>query len=388
MAVNRDKVDLWKADIAKSVDFYNYWFMTFAPKAYRDTRIATTEQVQQALEITENLTNVSPQTLQSHPSILSILRMTTCPLLARDRLIGLSQTPPNLVENNDVQFNDALVSSAIVWFENKKSSKKNQVRFTVGSSITQPRYEKEISLKILDKETKWTRFPIQSQRFKKNSLKLGDFFTIKRGIATGDNKFFIISHTQIEQLNLPMEYFRPILPSPRHLNKSEIYADQKGYPKIKQQLFVLDCKLPIETIKESYPNLYIYLKEGIKKGVTERYLCKSRKIWYAQESRKESMFYCTYIGRSDKKGKNPFRFILNHSKAIVSNSYLILYPKSNLQNQIDANPMLSYQIIKALNQITSRNMIDEGRVYGGGMYKLEPKELSKVLVNDLNNLLD
>ena len=289
---------------------------------------------------------------------------------------------------NDVQFNDALVSSAIVWFKNKKSSKKNQVKFTIGSSITQPRYEKEISVEILDKETKWTRFPIQSQRFKKNSLKLGDFFTIKRGIATGDNNFFIISLIQIEQLNLPIEHFRPILPSPRHLNESEIYADKKGYPKIKQQLFVLDCKLPIETIKESYPNLYIYLKEGMTKGVTERYLCKSRKTWYAQESRKESMFYCTYIGRSDKKGKNPFRFILNHSKAIVSNSYLILYPKSNLQNQIDANPMLSYQIIKALNQITGRNMIDEGRVYGGGMYKLEPKELSKVFVSDLNNLLD
>ena len=99
MAVNRDKVDLWKADIAKSVDFYNDWFMTFAPKAYRDTRTATTEQVQQALEITEDLTNISPQTLEHHPSILSILRMTTCPPLARDRLIGLSKISPNLVEN-------------------------------------------------------------------------------------------------------------------------------------------------------------------------------------------------------------------------------------------------------------------------------------------------
>lgn len=289
---------------------------------------------------------------------------------------------------NNVQFDDALVSSTIVWFKNKKSSKKHQVKFTIGSSITKPRYEKEISIEILDKETKWTRFPIQSQRFKQINSKLGDFFTIKRGIATGDNKFFIIPLTQIKQLNLPIEYFRPILPSPRYLDESEVYADKKGHPKIRQQLFVLDCKLPIETIKESCPNLYIYLQEGIRKGVTERYLCKNRKIWYAQESRKESIFYCTYIGRSDKKGKNPFRFILNHSKAIVSNSYLILYPKSNLQKQIDANPMLSYQIIKALNQITGRNMIDEGRVYGGGMYKLEPKELSKVFVSDLNNLLD
>lgn len=99
MAVNRDKVDLWKADVARSVDFYNSWFMNFAPKAYQDTRIITTEKVEQALEQTENLTNISPEILQRHPSMLSILRMTTCPPLARDRLVGLSKTSPNLVIN-------------------------------------------------------------------------------------------------------------------------------------------------------------------------------------------------------------------------------------------------------------------------------------------------
>ena len=33
MAVNRDKPDRWKRDIAQSVDMYNDWFMRFAPKA-------------------------------------------------------------------------------------------------------------------------------------------------------------------------------------------------------------------------------------------------------------------------------------------------------------------------------------------------------------------
>jgi hypothetical protein len=32
MAVNADKIDRWKADIARSVDFYNDWFIKFAPK--------------------------------------------------------------------------------------------------------------------------------------------------------------------------------------------------------------------------------------------------------------------------------------------------------------------------------------------------------------------
>jgi len=39
MAVNLDKPNLWKADIAQSVDMYNDWFLKFAPKAFRETRV-------------------------------------------------------------------------------------------------------------------------------------------------------------------------------------------------------------------------------------------------------------------------------------------------------------------------------------------------------------
>jgi len=102
MAVNRDKVDLWKTDVAKSVDFYNDWFMTFAPKAFRDTRIETTKQVEQALQWTENLTDIRPEILQNYPSVLPMLRMTTCPPIARDRLVGLAGLSPNLVKSMEI----------------------------------------------------------------------------------------------------------------------------------------------------------------------------------------------------------------------------------------------------------------------------------------------
>lgn len=102
MAVNRNKVDSWKADVSKSVDFYNEWFMTFAPKAFRDTRIETTKEVELALQWTENLTNIKPETLQNHPSVLPMLRMTTCPPIARDRLVGLASVSPNLVKNMEI----------------------------------------------------------------------------------------------------------------------------------------------------------------------------------------------------------------------------------------------------------------------------------------------
>jgi len=86
-SVNFDKPQQWKDDIAKSVDMYNDWFMTFAPKAFRETRIQTTEDVKATLRDTGNLTDVQPATLRNHPGILSTLRMSTCPPIAVDRLI-------------------------------------------------------------------------------------------------------------------------------------------------------------------------------------------------------------------------------------------------------------------------------------------------------------
>ena len=98
MAVNSDKPHLWKADIAESVDMYNDWFMRFAPKAFRETRVQTTLDVEATLKATGNLTNVDPIVLRNRPEVLPTLRMSTCPPLAVDRLIGLAGVPNALVK--------------------------------------------------------------------------------------------------------------------------------------------------------------------------------------------------------------------------------------------------------------------------------------------------
>lgn len=99
MLVNANKPHLWKTDITQSVDFYNNWFIEFTPTTYRETRIITTQQVESTLVLTSNLTNISQEVLYQNPFILPILRMATAPPIARDRLIGLANVPPNLVKN-------------------------------------------------------------------------------------------------------------------------------------------------------------------------------------------------------------------------------------------------------------------------------------------------
>ena len=102
MPVNSDKPNLWKDDIVRSVDLYNDWFIRFAPKAYRDTRVETTKQVETALQQTDNLVNISPEILRTHPTVLPMLRMATAPPIARDRLIGLAGVSPNLVRSMEL----------------------------------------------------------------------------------------------------------------------------------------------------------------------------------------------------------------------------------------------------------------------------------------------
>lgn len=103
MPVNLDKPSRWKADIVQSVDMYNDWFMRFAPEAFRTTRIQTTKDVKAALHSTTSMTNITPVVLRKHPDILPTLRMSTCPPLAVDRLIGLAGVSPSMVKRMEEQ---------------------------------------------------------------------------------------------------------------------------------------------------------------------------------------------------------------------------------------------------------------------------------------------
>ncbi|HXJ92127.1 MAG TPA: XamI family restriction endonuclease [Terriglobia bacterium] len=97
MAINADKPQLWKTDTRASVDQFNQWFMRFAPKTYRDTRKKTIERVEQGLTLTKDLSTITRDVIKANPGILPTLRMSTCPPLARDRLIGLADSTKNLV---------------------------------------------------------------------------------------------------------------------------------------------------------------------------------------------------------------------------------------------------------------------------------------------------
>lgn len=282
-------------------------------------------------------------------------------------------------------FSDALVSSCVVWFKNEIVNDDYQIEFSFGGTHDTPAQSKYIKKSDLTEERKWTRFPKKEIRCGESTeITLGDYFEIKRGLATGDNSFFIMSREKITELGLDMSFFKPILPSPRYLKTDLVGTDNDGIPQIEPQYFLLDCELTEREIMEQSPATWDYLQSGIGK-TSKKYLCKNRKKWYWQEQRDATYFLCSYMGRG-KDDDSPIRFILNLSEAIVTNSYLMLYPKKHLQKAISDNPNSVYRIWELLKGISGNDIEEEGRVYGGGLKKIEPRELAKVPCGDLMKL--
>lgn len=291
---------------------------------------------------------------------------------------------------DDLQFSDALTTSTVVWLKKTKPTHDNTVQFTYGESLSHPVVSENVRSSTLKTLSKWNNsaiLPDQKINFD-STIKLSDLFEIKRGVATGANHFFILTPEQIHEFCIPYELLTPILPSPRYLLEDEIFADHQGNPDLERKQFLLNCKQPIEDLKIQYPPVYDYLQSGEKSGVSERYLCRHRSLWYQQETRSPAMFLCPYMGRNQSKKSKPFRFILNHSNAIAPNVYLMMYPKARLASLITAHPERLQLVWKALNAIPLQSLIHEGRVYGDGLHKLEPKELANAPADRLLELIE
>ena len=65
----------------------------------------------------------------------------------------------------------------------------------------------------------------------------------------------------------------------------------------------------------------------------------------------------------------------------------MLYPKQHLQDAISKSPDALNTVWNILSHITKDDLENEGRVYGGGLKKIEPRELALVKCPRLAELI-
>lgn len=287
----------------------------------------------------------------------------------------------------DDQFADAMVTSSVVIFVNEPPTPDHEVELTLGNRISTPESICKIKNSDLMPEHKWApAFSGRTVRRSENTPRFDEFFKIRRGIATGGNKFFILDRETIIDKGFNEENIIPVMPSSRYLKNDVVDTEESGYPTGIPQLGLIYTILPEEELKVIDSNLADYIANADEK-IRNGYLVSKRKPWYRQEARDPAPFLLTYMGRSRDAEVQPFRFILNKSQAIATNGFLMLYPIGKLENALQAGQISLEEVHEVLKSITGDDFRDGGRIYSGGMHKVEPKELAAMDATAIESLI-
>lgn len=302
---------------------------------------------------------------------------------------------------DDAQFTDADVTSTVLFLRNRPPAETHEVLFSTGPNLEKPQHAISVPRQKLANIRKWSligqdqaAIPQLEHPHRRSDqvITLGDLFHIKRGLATGANQFFIMSRLKAKQRGIPDIFLKPILPSPRYLRDQRIIeSDASGHPSIEPNLVLLDCVLPKEQLAEQYPALHHYILQGEAAGLHNRYLLSRRDPWYRQEERAVAPILCGYMARKNKTDGKSIRFYRNKSQAIAANVYLMLYPKPAMTHYYHADIEILYDhIFEQLSTLKQYEVVHHGRTYGGGLDKIEPNELARVVLprpNEIEGLL-
>jgi predicted RNA methylase len=278
----------------------------------------------------------------------------------------------------DLQFENAMVTSSVVFFENEKPSSEDVCEFTYGGSISTPAKKQYVKVCELDYRQKW-KYHSEIKFAPTESLRLGEIFNIKRGIATGANNYFIQDIEGVEKYNIPSELLLPIIAKARGLEHEVILSDGNGIPSNVKNSFVISTALSREELDKKYPEMAEYLALGDELGVFDGYLVRKRKHKFLQELRTPPPFLCTYMGRSID-GKPAVKFIRNKSHAISTNSFNLLYPKEEIFGKECPESTLDMLYETVLKKVGFEQIEEVTRTYSGGLKKVEPQDLKNVKV--------
>lgn len=196
-------------------------------------------------------------------------------------------------------------------------------------------------------------------------VNLGIFGSIKRGIATGANEFFVLSNSRAKALGLQSKELMPCIASASSVFGFVFDEIQLALLKtLDKPCFLFDGQAAqSDTVRH-------YLEDGERQGYHQRYLTKTRKPWYKLESRQPAPMLLAVFGRES------FKVVLNRSSAVNLTAFHGFYPFPEFERLI---PLIWLYFQTS----TARSIyVEQQRSYGDGLKKLEPGDWTKLKVPD------
>jgi adenine-specific DNA methylase len=192
--------------------------------------------------------------------------------------------------------------------------------------------------------------------------RLGEYCRVDIGVVTGANEFFVLGMEGIQEHRLPLHHMLPVISRAAHVQGARYtVADRAAQISAGAPAFLL-----VIDRDHRDANVERYLARGEARGLQNRYKCRIRDPWYRVPYARTPELFLTYMSNVAP------RLVVNEAGATHTNTvHGVFLPDPSLAEPLAAAFMSSATLLSA--EI-------EGRSYGGGVLKLEPREATRLLV--------
>jgi SAM-dependent methyltransferase len=184
---------------------------------------------------------------------------------------------------------------------------------------------------------------------------------IARGVATGYNEFFVLSEAEREQLNIGRRHFTPCLPSPRKLGVATVRSDTLDSLPDSVPRWLLTPSKPFSAALERY--LCSGQSEAQSRTLVHQRIRAGRE-WYQVRLGVNAPIVMTYLN------KGAPRFLHNQVGAVPLNNWLMIRPRKGVRLGELLDALRRPSVVAALRS--------QSRIYGDGLWKVEPQELRNI----------
>jgi len=196
-------------------------------------------------------------------------------------------------------------------------------------------------------------------------IELGELFRVHRGQVTGANSIWIAGE---HAKGLPDRVLVPAVTKAKDLLVAG--AQLQSANALRR---VIDLPADLDGFTESERDqIEAFLAWAKRNGADRSYIARHRKAWWSVGLRAPAPILCTYMAR------RPPQFTLNTCDARHINIAHGLYPRI---------PLTKDALINLVTWLNKNTNTGSGRTYSGGLTKFEPKEVERLRIPGLEELL-
>jgi len=285
--------------------------------------------------------------------------------LVRQLLLdGLGGESLHVLDPQAAPFSDATTTGAITCFHIGEKPKSLRVR-RVESVAELGRLDKGrlVARQRLAEANRWSVLTRVTPKLPDGFVELGELCRVHRGAVTGANGVWVARG----EVDLPESVLFPSVTKAQDLFRA---GDRLSTHAILRR--VIDLPVDLDDMSDDErKQVDKFLRAARRQKVHEGYVASNRKAWWSVGLREAAPVLATYMAR------RPPAFVRNDAAARHINIAHGLYPRQPIEAQVLDNLAAHLRTAVTLAQ---------GRTYGGGLTKFEPKEMERLPIPSLEAL--